>query len=300
MRVAISAASGFIGAALAADLEADGNEVVRLVRREARSAGEVGWDPLAATGGLDPARLTGVDAVVHLSGAPIAPRRWTTARKAILRASRIQSTRTVATAMAAADRPPGVLACASAVGYYGDTGDRLVDESTPQGAGFLAELVRDWEAAADAARAAGIRVVNFRSGVVFAPGGGMLAQLMLPFRLGLGAKIGSGRQYLSWISGTDEVRAIRFLLDRDDIAGPVNLTAPGPVTNAEFTRALAGALGRPALLGLPTAVLRTALGEVASELLGSQRVVPARLQSAGFRFDHPDIATALRALRRGP
>jgi uncharacterized protein len=295
MRIAVSAASGLIGSALAADLEADGADVVRLVRRPARSPAEISWNPLAAADGLDPAALQGVDAVVHLSGAPVAARRWTPARKTVLRSSRIRSTRTIAAAMAAADPRPGALLCASAIGYYGDTGDRAVDESAPCGAGFLADLVRDWEAAAEPARAAGIRVASFRSGLVLAAGGGMLGPLLLPFRLGLGARLGSGRQYLSWISLTDEVRAIRFLLGSADATGPFNLTAPAPVTNAEFTRALATALGRPALLTVPPVVLRTALGEVASEVLGSARVIPAKLRAAGFSFAHPDIATALRA-----
>ena len=293
--MAISAASGLIGSALAGDLSADGVQVVRLVRRAARGADEIGWDPQAVDG-LDPAALAGVDAVVHLSGAPIAAGRWTAARKAELRSSRIASTATLATAIAAADPAPGVLLCASAIGYYGDTGERTVDESTPGGTGFLAELVRDWEAAADPARAAGTRVATFRSGVVLTASGGMLGRLLLPFRLGLGAKVGSGRQYFSWISLTDEIRAIRFLLGSAGASGPFNLTAPEPVTNAEFTRALAKALGRPAVFGLPSAALRAALGEVASELLGSARVVPARLDEAGFRFAHPDIATALGAL----
>jgi len=295
VRVAISAASGLIGSALAGDLKADGADVLRLVRRPARSPTEISWNPQAAADGLDPAALRGVDAVVHLSGAPVAARRWTPARKAVLRSSRIQSTRTIAAGIAAADPRPGVLLCASAIGYYGDTGDRAVDESAPGGAGFLAELVRDWEAAAHPASAAGIRVASFRSGVVLAADGGMLGRLLLPFRLGLGATLGSGRQYLSWMSLTDEVRALRFLLGSADAAGPFNLTAPAPVTNAQFTGALAAALGRPALLNLPTFVLRTALGEVASELLGSARVMPARLRAAGFSFAHPDIATALKA-----
>ena len=295
MRIAVTAASGLIGSALAADLEADGADVVRLVRRPARSPAELSWNPLAAADGLDPAALRGVNAVVHLSGAPVAARRWTPARKSVLRSSRIQSTRTIAAAVAAADPRPGALLCASAIGYYGDTGDRAVDESAPGGAGFLADLVRDWEAAAEPARAAGIRVASFRSGLVLAAGGGMLGPLLLPFRLGLGARLGSGRQYLSWISLTDEVRAIRFLLGSADATGPFNLTAPAPVTNAEFTRALATALGRPAMLTVPPIVLRTALGEVASEVLGSARVIPARLKAAGFSFAHPDIATALRA-----
>jgi uncharacterized protein (TIGR01777 family) len=239
-----------------------------------------------------------VDAVVHLSGAPIAGGRWTKARKAVLRSSRIGSTTALASAMAAADPRPGVLLCASAIGYYGQTGDRAVDESAPAGSGFLAELVRDWEAAAGPARAAGIRVVSFRSGVVLAASGGMLGRLLPLFRLGLGARVGSGRQYLSWISLTDEVSAIRFLLASGDATGPFNLTAPEPVTNTDFTSALGRALGRPTVLALPSGLLSAALGEVAGELLGSARVLPGRLEAAGFRFAHPDIATALGGLLR--
>jgi uncharacterized protein len=296
MRVAVSAASGLIGSALAADLAADGVEVIRMVRRTPASQAEVSWDPMGTDGGLDPRTLRAVDAVVHLSGAPIAPRRWTRARKAVLRSSRIASTAALASAMAAADPPPGVLLCASAIGYYGQTGDNAVDENAPSGAGFFADLVRDWEAAAEPAIAAGIRVVNLRSGVVLASEGGMLARLLPPFRLGLGARFGSGTQYLSWISLADEVRAIRFLLDDPGSVGPVNLTAPWPVTNADFTAQLGRVLGRPALFTLPAGLLRAALGEVADELLASTRVLPARLQAAGFTFAHSDLKTALGAL----
>jgi len=293
MRIAVSGASGLIGTALTAELAAAGDDVVRLVRREARSGAEVSWDP---SSGLDPATLTSIEAVVHLSGAPIAAKRWTPARKAELRASRITSTRTLATAMAAAAPLPRVLICGSAIGYYGDTGDLAVDESGQAGAGFLPDLVRDWEAAAEPAAAAGVRVACIRTGVVLAAEGGMLARLLLPFKLGLGAKIGSGSQYLSWISLTDEVRAIKFALDQNDISGPVNLTAPEPVTNAEFTKALAKVLGRPSLFSLPSPVLSAALGELASELLASARVVPAKLVHAGFSFRDPDIRTALTTI----
>jgi len=296
MRVAVSGASGLIGSALTASLRADGADVARLVRRAPSAPDEIGWDPGPGGAGLDPAALRGVDAVVHLSGAPIAEGRWTQARKAMLRASRIDSTAALVRAMTAADPPPQVLLCGSAIGYYGETGDRLVDETAPQGAGFLAELVGEWEQAAQAATPAGIRVAQLRSGVVLAVGGGMLGRLLRPFRLGLGAKVGSGRQYLSWISIADEVGAIRFLLDSGDAGGPFNLTAPHPVTNAEFTRALADALGRPAALALPSPVLRAALGEVASELLASARVRPARLTQAGYRFEYPDLVSALGAL----
>lgn len=298
MRIAVSAASGLIGTALVRDLTRGGNDVVRLVRRPARSPDEISWQPESASG-LDPAALGGVDAVVHLSGAPVAPRRWTRARKALLRSSRITATTTLATAMAAAEPRPAVLVCASAIGYYGDTAGRAVDESAPSGQGFLAELVRDWEAAGEPARSAGIRVVNVRSGLVLSPDGGLLGQLLLPFRLGLGARIGSGRQYMSWISLPDEIRAIRFLLGSAAATGAFNLSAPAPVTNAEFTRALAHAVRRPALLAVPSFALRAALGEVSSELLGSARVLPARLQAAGFSFAHSDIGVALGSVLGG-
>jgi uncharacterized protein len=298
VRIAVSAASGLIGTALVRDLTDGGADVVRLVRRPPTSPAEISWQPESASG-LDPVALRGVDAVVHLSGAPVAPRRWTRARKALLRSSRIAATRTLATAMAAAEPCPAVLVCASAIGYYGDTADRAVDESAPSGRGFLAELVRDWEAAAEPARSAGIRVVNVRSGLVLSPAGGLLGQLLLPFRLGLGAKIGSGRQYMSWISLPDEIRAIRFLLESAGATGAFNITAPEPVTNAEFTTALAHAVRRPALLTVPSFALRAALGEVSGELLGSARVLPARLQAAGFSFSHADIGTALGAVLSG-
>jgi uncharacterized protein len=298
MRVVVSAASGLIGSALTAELTASGAEVIRLVRRRPQTSAELSWDPREPDGGLDPGALR-AEAVVHLSGAPIAPRRWTSARKAVLRSSRIESTAVLARVLAATDPRPGALLCASAIGYYGQTGDRAVDETAEPGAGFLAELVRDWEAAAEPARTAGIRVVSFRSGIVLAANGGALGQLLPAFRLGLGAKIGSGQQYMSWISLADEVRAIRFLLDDKRAAGAFNLTAPMPVTNGEFTSALARTLGRPAALTLPGALLRAALGEVASEMLGSSRVVPARLQAAGFTFTHADIGAALGALLPG-
>ncbi|MGB6456581.1 MAG: TIGR01777 family oxidoreductase, partial [Streptosporangiaceae bacterium] len=224
---------------------------------------------------------------------------WTPARKALLRSSRIDSTTALVRALLGTDAPPMTLLAGSAIGWYGDTGDRAVDETAPAGSGFLATLVRDWEAAAQPAAAAGIRVANLRSGVVLSGRGGMLAPLLLPFRLGLGARIGAGSQYLSWISSADHVRAVSFLLDRPDISGPVNLTAPLPATNAEFTRALGAVVRRPALLAAPGWAVRLALGELATELLGSSRVRPARLQQAGFSFDYPAIGPALaEAVRR--
>jgi uncharacterized protein len=295
MRVAITGSSGLIGSALAVALQRDGSDVTRLVRRSPRAPGEIAWNPLDTEGGIDPSAFDGIDAVVNLSGAPIAGGLWTRARKAELRASRIQSTRALVAALSKTAAPPRVLLSGSAVGWYGDTGAREVDESAPAGTGFLASLVRDWEAAARPATEAGLRVVCLRTGVVLSGRGGILGPLLPLFRFGLGARIGPGTQYLSWISVTDHVAAVRFLMDRGDIEGPVNLTAPLPVTNAGFTAELARAVRRPALLKIPAPVLRAGLGELSGELLGSQRVVPRRLQQAGFAFRHPGIASALAA-----
>jgi uncharacterized protein len=317
-RIAVTGATGLIGSALSASLRADGHEVVRLARRgsaagPASPPGEAVavWDPHAADGGLDPQAFTGVQAVVHLAGAGIADKRWTAARKAEIRASRIRGTRALATGLAQlgergqAGQRPAVLLCGSAIGWYGDTGGREVDETTPAGSGFLADLVRDWEAAAQPAREAGIRTLHVRSGLVLAPHGGTLGKLVPIFKAGLGARLGAGTQYMSWISVADEIGAIRFLLGQTAISGPVNLTSPQPVTNADFTVALNEALGRPALLrlpgvripawapGVPAPVLRLVVGEVAAELLSSARVLPRRLLDSGYAFQHTSIGTAL-------
>jgi uncharacterized protein len=292
MRVVISGGSGLIGTALAASLERDGVEVTRLVRQTPRSASEVSWDPRATTGGLDPAALSGAAGVVHLSGASVAGGRWTEQRKQVLRDSRLDSTNVIVTAMAAAAEPPPVLVCASAIGWYGNTGDQAVTETAPAGSGFLATLVKDWEAAA--ARAPG-RVVSIRSGLVMSRQGGLLRSLLPLFRLGLGASFGDGHQYQSWIALTDEIRAIRFALDTAALAGPVNLTAPNPVTNAELTRDLAQALHRPGLLRVPAPVLQLGLGEASGEVLGSCRALPAKLEQAGFSFTYPELPQALAA-----
>jgi uncharacterized protein len=295
MRVAITGSSGLIGTALAGALLRDGQQVVRLVRHPPRQPGEVRWDPQAADGGLDPAAFDGVDAVVHLSGAPIAGGWWTQARKRELRASRVQSTRALVAALVKSPSPPAVLLSGSAVGWYGNTGTREVDEYAPAGTGFLADLVSDWEAAALPARQAGLRVANLRSGVVLSRRGGMLGPLVPLFRSGLGARLGSGTQYISWISVTDHVAAVRYLLDRPGIDGPVNLTAPVPVTNAEFTADLGRVLRRPAVLRVPAPVLRAGLGELSGELLCGQRVLPRRLLAAGFAFRYPEVTGALTA-----
>jgi uncharacterized protein (TIGR01777 family) len=305
MKVAVTGSSGLIGTALVASLRADGHEVIRLVRRPPRSADEVRWDPRAADAGLitqprppaPSAQLAGLGACVHLAGAGVMDRRWTARYKAEVRASRVLGTRALAGALARLSPPPAALVSASAIGWYGDTGGQEVDESAPAGKAFLARLVRDWEAAAEPAADAGIRVVHPRSGLILTPAGGMLARLIPPARLGLCPRFGSGRQVMSWISLSDEIGAIRFLLDRKDVSGPVNLTAPAPATNSEFTAALAVALGRRDLpwLRIPAPVLRLALGESAVELLTSARVAPNRLLKTGYQFRHPTLPEALSA-----
>ncbi len=293
MKIAITGASGLIGSALSADLSRDGHQVVRLVRGPSRSVGEASWDPVG--GHVDLAGLAGADAVVHLAGAGVGDRRWSDAYKREILDSRVRGTTAIAHAVAALDPAPAVLVSASAVGFYGDTGDQAVDETAPRGAGFLAEVVEAWEAAAEPARAAGIRVVHPRTGLVVARGGGAWKRMLPIFQLGVGGRLGGGRQYWSFISLTDEIRALRHLIDHPDLAGPVNLTAPTPVTNAEATRALAQALHRPAALPVPAAALKAVLGEFSVEVLGSQRVLPTRLLASGFAFRHPSIEAALAA-----
>jgi len=303
MKVAVSGSTGLIGTALVASLRSDGHQVIRLVRQPPRSADEVRWDPRAADAGLGPATpavpgtLEGLGACVHLAGAGVASRRWTSKYKAEIRASRVLGTRALAGALARLASPPTTLVAASAIGWYGDTGGREVDESAPAGNGFLARVVRDWEAAAEPAAAAGIRVVHIRSGLVLTPAGGFLARLLPLARLGLCPRFASGAQVMTWISLSDEIGAIRFLLDRKDIGGPVNLTAPDPATNSAFTAALTAAVGRRDLpwLRVPGPVVRLGLGEAAVELLTSARVVPKRLLEAGYQFRYPTLAEALPA-----
>jgi uncharacterized protein (TIGR01777 family) len=296
MRILVSGASGLIGSALVRRLAAP-IEVIRLVRREPTSdAAEIRWDPAAGT--IDAHRLEAFDAVVHLAGENIGAGRWTSARKARIRNSRVDGTRMLAQTLAGLARPPKVLVSASAVGFYGNRGDGELDESSSPGEGFLAGVCRDWEAATVPAAEAGIRVVLARFGVVLAREGGALARLLPPFRFGLGGRLGSGRQFMSWVSLEDVVGAIRFLLENESLRGPVNVTSPQPVTNRQFTETLGRVLHRPTVLPAPAFLLRVALGEMADEmLLSSARVLPRRLLDAGYRFSQTDLeATLMRML----
>jgi uncharacterized protein (TIGR01777 family) len=289
--VAIAGSSGLIGSALVTALRTADHRVLRIVRRAPANANELHWDPDG--GEFDIGALRGVDAVVNLCGINIGQRRWSGAFKQNLRDSRITPTEVLATAVA--DAGVDVLVNASAVGYYGDTKDRVVDETSSPGTGFLARLCQDWEAVTGPARDAGTRVVLARTGVVLAASGGALRQLRPLFSVGLGARLGNGRQYMSWISLEDQVRALRFAIDDDRLSGPVNLTGPAPVTNAEFTAALGRAVNRSTPLMMPGFAVRAALGEFAEEtLLNGQRAIPAALERAGFEFEHKTVGEALR------
>ncbi|MFF7329120.1 TIGR01777 family oxidoreductase [Streptomyces sp. NPDC090306] len=292
-RIAVAGASGLIGSALVASLTADGHEVVRLVRRAPRGADEVRWDPERQH--VDAAGLSGCDAVVNLAGAGIGDRRWTDAYKKTLRDSRVLGTAALAEALATLDRPPRVFVSGSAIGFYGDTGDRAVDEEEPPGAGFLPSMCVEWEEAAAAAQEAGVRTAFVRTGLVVARGGGAWGRLFPLFKAGLGGRLGNGRQYWSFIALHDEVAAIRHLIDTDGLSGPFNLTAPHPVTNREVTAAMGRALHRPALFPVPAPALGAVLGELAGDVLGSQRVLPKRLTDSGFVFAFPDVDGAIRA-----
>lgn len=297
MTTIVTGSSGLLGSALVRALRADGRRVVCLVRREPKGPDEAFWNP--ARGVLDPAAVEGAEAVVHLAGAGIGDRRWSENFKREVVRSRVEGTRTLVNALTEAGTRPAALLSGSAIGFYGDTGDREVDESSPPGAGFLArEVVVPWEAETAPAAEAGIRVALLRTGLVLSSRGGMLARILPIFKLGLGAPLGSGRQYWSWISIDDWVEAVRHVLRDPEISGPVNLTAPEPVTNAEFTRTLAQAVHRPVMpLPVPGFVLRTAIGEFAEEgALTGQRVLPRRLLAAGHTFRHMRLSDALAAV----
>lgn len=288
--VAVAGSSGLIGSALVAALRSADHRVVRIVRRAAAGRDELYWNP--DSGDFDPAGLEGVDAVVNLCGVGVGDKRWSGAFKQSLRDSRIDPTEVICAAVVEAGVP--TLINASAVGYYGDTGSRITDESASAGTGFLAQLCVDWEAATVPAQYAGVRVVLARTGLVLSPAGGLLAKLKPLFALGLGGRLAGGRQYMPWISLEDEVRALLYAIREPALSGPVNFTGPAPVTNAEFTAALARALHRPAPWLVPGIALKTLLGEFAEEgLLGGQRAIPAALERAGFEFHHNTIGEAL-------
>jgi uncharacterized protein (TIGR01777 family) len=292
MKIALTGSRGLIGSSLAPHLRAQGHEVIRIVRGRA-AAGEVLWDP--TSGAIDAAKLHGLEAAVHLAGAGIGDRRWSPGYKQVILSSRVDGTSTLARALSRLPVPPSVLVSASAVGYYGVRGDEILTEEAGQGAGFLADVCAQWEAATAPAASVGIRVVNLRTGVVLSGAGGALAKQLPLFRLGLGARLGSGEQQLSWITRRDVVAAISFLLDGTELSGPFNLVAPQPVSNATFTEELGQALHRPARLVVPETVVRIALGrEMASEVLfASQRAVPQRLVAAGFSFCDAALPEAL-------
>jgi hypothetical protein len=290
-----------LGTAVRQALAARGTGVLQLIRHDSAGAGQLKWNPGASTPIRGAGPLEALDAAIHLSGASVAAHRWTPAYKREMWTSRVESTRALASVLAGLRQPPKTLLVSSAVGFYGDRGDEILDESANPGKGFLADLCKEWEATARPATEAGIRVVHTRFGVVLDRNGGALGKMLPLFRMGLGGRLGSGKQWMSWISLTDAVSAILFAMDTPALAEAVNVTAPQPVTNAEFTRAVGRAVHRPALLPAPAFALRLALGKMADEaLLASTRAVPARLTGAGFQFTHPTVDEALAAALGSP
>jgi uncharacterized protein (TIGR01777 family) len=295
MIIAITGSTGLVGTALIKALEADGHTIRRVVRRPGDNATDIRWDPAAGT--IDAAGFNGVDAVVHLAGESVAAHRWTAKVKQEIRDSRVRGTRLLCDTLAALAEKPSILVSASAIGYYGDRGNERIHESSPPGRGFLAEVCQQWEAATQPARDANIRVVNLRIGVVLDPKGGALKSMLTPFRLGVGGVIGNGRQYFSWIALDDLVRIIQFTLHASALSGPVNATAPHPVTNREFTKTLGRVLGRPTIFPMPAFAARLAFGEMAEEMfLSGARIEPDVLTGARFDFAYPQLELALRHL----
>ncbi|MCF8539075.1 MAG: TIGR01777 family oxidoreductase [Candidatus Nanopelagicales bacterium] len=292
MKIAVTGASGLIGTPLVAELRSRGHDVFRLVRRAAAAPDEITWNP--ASGFVDLAALAGTDVVFHLAGAGVGDHRWTDAYKQEIRDSRVMGTDTISRAMAQLDPRPAVLVSASAIGFYGDTGDRAVTEVDPAGHGFLADVVVAWEAAANPAREAGIRVVHPRTGLVVSADGGAWGRMFPLFKAGIGGKLGNGKQYWSWISLRDEISALIFLMENPALSGPVNLTGPTPDTNAEITTIMGKVLRRPTLLPVPRIALTTVLGEFSTEVLSSSRVLPAVLEQQGFVFKDPTVESAIR------
>ena len=296
MRILVSGSSGLIGTAVSGALRAEGHTVHRLVRPgRAAESGDLRWDP--AAGELDRAAAEGADAVVHLAGASIAEGRWSDARKHLLRSSRVDATRHLVDGLSKLARPPKVLVSASAIGYYGDRGEEALSEQSAPGNDFLAQLARDWEAEAARAEQFGIRSVRLRFGIVLSPKGGALARMLLPFRVGAGGRLGSGRQWMSWVSLPEVIGFIRSAIENTELRGAVNAVAPNPVRNTHFTKILGKVLRRPTIFPVPAFALRILLGEMADALLlSSQRVVPKQLQDRGYRFQHPDLEQALNAV----
>jgi uncharacterized protein (TIGR01777 family) len=293
MKIAVTGASGVVGRALTQVLKDEGHEVYSMVRRPAASPSEMTWDP--STGHVDAGRMSKMDAVVHLAGESIANKRWNDDQKRVIRESRVDATYKLASTLSAINPRPRVLVAASAIGFYGDRGEQILSETSSMGEGFLAKLCKGWEDSTLPAQASDVRVVHARISMVLSKNGGALSKLLPIFQTGLGGPIGSGTQYMSWIDETDLARAILYCIQNEDISGPVNMAAPNPVTNKEFTKVLAHVLGKPAFLPVPPAALKVAMGELADELLlCSQKVMPTVLQSAGFRFEYADLERALR------
>jgi len=292
MKVLIAGASGLIGSALIPPLEAEGAEVTRLVRSTPKP-GEIEWHPNQDA--MDPARLEGFDVVINLAGENVAAGRWTEDQKRKIHDSRVNGTHLLSEAMAKLAQRPRVFLCASATGFYGDREDEVLDEHSDSGGGFLAGVCREWEKATEPAVAAGVRVVNLRFGVIISREGGMLAKLLTPFKMGMGGKVGSGKQFISWVAIDDVVSAIKLALNDETFRGPVNVVSPNPVTNEVFTKTLGHVLSRPTALAMPAFAARLAFGEMADEmLLTSQYVVPKRLADAGFQYKYPELEGALR------
>jgi uncharacterized protein (TIGR01777 family) len=295
-RVLVSGASGPIGAALLPSLKSRGFQITRLVRGQPSGEDQISWDPAEP---LAPESISGFDAVIHLAGESVVGR-WTSRKKTKIRDSRVLGTRNLAQSLAQAKDRPRVLISASAVGYYGDRGEELLREESPSGSGFLAEVCREWEAANQPASEAGIRTAQIRIGVVLSPSGGALQKMLPPFRMGVGGNLGSGRQWVSWVHIQDLVGAVHHILKTDLLQGPVNLVAPKPVTNAEFTKTLGAVLSRPTIFPVPAFAAKLAFGQMAEEvLLGSQRVEPAKLIASGYPFQYTDLRKALEAVLKG-
>ena len=296
MKIVVSGSSGLVGAALVAALRQENHSVLRLIRSGRQSsAGDVAWNP--ESGEIDTAKIEGSDAIVHLAGASIADGRWNENRKRVLRTSRVDATQNLIKSLKSLRQPPKVFICSSAIGYYGDRGDEMLTEASAAGRGFLVEVARDWESAALGAELIGMRTVLLRFGVILASHGGALPKMLPPFKLGLGGKLGSGRQWMSWILLDDVIGVIRAAIQSVGWRGPINVVSPNPVTNEEFTRTLARVLNRPAIFPAPKAMLRLMFGEMADAmLLASQRVIPEKLVAAGYPFSHANLETALRSI----